>query len=153
VRHKLRLRRTRPKCLLADNTPGYQQGIDYMYSLWGGRTLTRAGTAMASAQHPRGPAPFPATVPSTNKVATPIPALLLPPHEQNGLRPSAMAIPPLKTKSVHVAQHSTIRTTWTSNKSGLTALKDVGNEVGRPALHGTAGLWHRHHQKALSGWQ
>ena len=69
---------TRPVFVLADNTPGYQHGIGYMFFFTGGRPGGRHW-------HPRGPAamrprpPFPARCRPRTLSSMPIPAPSTPP--------------------------------------------------------------------------
>jgi sugar lactone lactonase YvrE len=139
---------TRPLFLLADNTPGYQQGIGYMFFFTGGRPGGRHW-------HPRAPAnpnrpPFEGTVPPANSVVDANPGTFYSAMSNvdfdlgNG-NPAAAAI------RFHVAQHCFLTHIDFQIKSGLTALKDVGNEA--EDLHFYGGDYGIITIKPSPGWQ
>lgn len=139
---------TRPEFLLADNTPGYQQGIAYMFFFTGGRPEGRHWHWRGPATAPRPP--FPGTVPSTNKVVDANPGTFYSAMSNvdfdlgNG-NPAAAAI------RFHVAQHCYLAHMDFHIKSGLTALKDVGNEA--EDLHFYGGDYGIVTIKPSPGWQ
>ena len=139
---------TRPEFLLADNTPGYQQGIGYMFFFTGGRPEGRHW-------HWRTPTnvvrpPFEGTVPLTNKVVDANPgtfysAMSNIDFDLGDGNPAAVAI------RFHVAQHCFLTHMDFHIKSGLTALKDVGNEA--EDLHFYGGDYGIVTIKPSPGWQ
>jgi sugar lactone lactonase YvrE len=139
---------SRPEFLLADNTPGYQDGIAYMFFFAGGRPGGRHSRMRGSASAPRPP--FPGTVPSTNKVVDANPGTFYSAMSNidfdlgNG-NPAAAAI------RFHVAQHCYLAHMDFHIKSGLTALKDVGNEA--EDLHFYGGDYGIVTIKPSPGWQ
>jgi sugar lactone lactonase YvrE len=138
---------TRPEFVLADNTPGYQQGIGYMFFFTGGRPEGRHWHRHLP-NTPRSP--FPGTVPSTNKVVDANPGTFYSAMSNvdfdlgNG-NPAAVAI------RFHVAQHCYLAHMDFHIKSGLTALKDVGNEA--EDLHFYGGDYGIVTIKPSPGWQ
>ncbi len=138
---------TRPEFLLADNTPGYQQGIAYMFFFTGGRPEGRHWHwHLPNTPRP----PFPGTVPATNKVVDANPGTFYSAMSNidfdlgNG-NPAAAAI------RFHVAQHCYLAHMDFHIKSGLTALKDVGNEA--EDLHFYGGDYGIVTIKPSPGWQ
>jgi sugar lactone lactonase YvrE len=138
---------TRPEFLLADNTPSYQQGIAYMFFFTGGRPEGRHWHwHLPNTPRP----PFPGTVPSTNKVVDANPGTFYSAMSNidfdlgNG-NPAAAAI------RFHVAQHCYLAHMDFHIKSGLTALKDVGNEAEH--LHFYGGDYGIITIKPSPGWQ
>ena len=139
---------TRPEFLLADNTPGYQQGIGYMFFFTGGRPEGKHW-------HWRTPTnvvrpPFEGTVPLTNKVVDANPgtfysAMSNIDFDLGDGNPAAVAI------RFHVAQHCFLTHMDFHIKSGLTALKDVGNEA--EDLHFYGGDYGIVTIKPSPGWQ
>jgi sugar lactone lactonase YvrE len=139
---------TRPEFLLADNTPGYQHDIGYMFFFTGGRPGGRHWHMRGSASAPRPP--FPGTVPLTNKVVDANPGTFYSAMSNidfdlgNG-NPAAAAI------RFHAAQHCFLTHMDFHIKSGLTALKDVGNEA--EDLHFYGGDYGIVTIKPSPGWQ
>jgi sugar lactone lactonase YvrE len=139
---------TRPEFLLADNTPGYQHDIGYMFFFTGGRPGGRHWHARGPANAPRPP--FPGTVPSTNKVVDANPGTFYSAMSNidfdlgNG-NPAAVGI------RFHAAQHCFLTHMDFHIKSGLTALKDVGNEA--EDLHFYGGDYGIVTIKPSPGWQ
>lgn len=138
---------SRPEFLLADNTPGYQDGIAYMFFFAGGRPEGRHWRwHLPNTPRP----PFPGTVPSTNKVVDANPGTFYSAMSNidfdlgNG-NPAAAAI------RFHVAQHCYLAHMDFHIKSGLTALKDVGNEA--EDLHFYGGDYGIVTIKPSPGWQ
>ena len=139
---------SRPEFLLADNTPGYQHDIGYMFFFTGGRPAGRHW-------HWREPndasrPPFAGTVPSTNTVVDANPGTFYSAMSNvdfdlgNG-NPAAAAI------RFHVAQHCYLTHIDFHIKSGLTALKDVGNEA--EDIHFYGGDYGIITEKPSPGWQ
>jgi sugar lactone lactonase YvrE len=138
---------TRPEFLLADNTPGYQHDIGYMFFFTGGRP----GGRHWHWRQPNTPRPpFPGTVPATNTVVDANPGTFYSAMSNvdfdlgNG-NPAAVAI------RFHVAQHCYLAHIDFHIKSGLTALKDVGNEA--EDLHFYGGDYGIVTIKPSPGWQ
>ncbi|MFL6428861.1 MAG: glycosyl hydrolase family 28-related protein [Acidobacteriaceae bacterium] len=137
----------RPEFLLADNTPGYQQDIAYMFFFTGGRP----GGGHWHWHLPDGPRPpFAGTVPATNTVVDANPGTFYSAMSNvdfdlgNG-NPAAVAI------RFHGAQHCYLAHIDFHIKSGLTALKDVGNEA--EDLHFFGGDYGIVTIKPSPGWQ
>jgi sugar lactone lactonase YvrE len=139
---------TRPEFLLADNTPGYQQNIAYMFFFTGGRPGGRHWHARGPANAPRPP--FPGTVPASNTVVDANPGTFYSAMSNidfdlgNG-NAAAVAI------RFHAAQHCYLAHMDFHIKSGLTALKDVGNEA--EDLHFYGGDYGIVTIKPSPGWQ
>ena len=138
---------TRPEFLLADNTPGYQHDIGYMFFFTGGRP----GGRHWHWHLPNTPRPpFPGTVPSTNTVVDANPGTFYSAMSNidfdlgNG-NPAAVAI------RFHVAQHCFLTHMDFHINSGLAALKDVGNEA--EDLHFYGGDYGIVTIKPSPGWQ
>jgi sugar lactone lactonase YvrE len=138
---------TRPEFLLADNTPGYQQDIAYIFFFTGGRPGGRHWhRRLPNAPH----LPFPGTVPPSNTVVDANPGTFYSAMSNvdfdlgNG-NPAAVAI------RFHVAQHCYLAHIDFHIKSGLTALKDVGNEA--EDLHFYGGDYGIVTVKPSPGWQ
>jgi sugar lactone lactonase YvrE len=138
----------RPVFLLADNTPGYQQGIGYMFFFTGARPGSRH-----EGWHPHlesNRPPFPGTVPPSNTVIDASPGTFYSAMSNidfdlgNG-NPAAAAI------RFHVAQHCYLAHIDFHIKSGLTALKNVGNEA--EDLHFYGGDYGIITEKPSPGWQ
>jgi len=138
---------TRPVFLLADNTPGYQQDIGYMFFFAGGRPGGRHWRMRPNAQ-PR--ALFPGTVPPSNSVVDANPGTFYSAMSNidfdlgNG-NPAAVGI------RFHVAQHCYLAHMDFHIQSGLSALKDVGNEA--EDLHFYGGDYGIVTIKPSPGWQ
>jgi sugar lactone lactonase YvrE len=139
---------TRPEFLLADNTPGYQQGIAYMFFFAGGRPGGRHWRPRGPANAPRPP--FAGTVPPSNTVVDANPGTFYSAMSNIDFdlgegNPAAAAI------RFHVAQHCFLTHMDFHIKSGLTALKDVGNEA--EDLHFYGGDYGIVTIKPSPGWQ
>jgi sugar lactone lactonase YvrE len=138
---------TRPEFLLADNTPGYQQGIAYMFFFAGGRPGGRHWRMRPNAS-PRPP--FAGTLPLSNTVVDANPGTFYSAMSNvdfdlgNG-NPAAVAI------RFHVAQHCYLAHIDFHIQSGLSALKDVGNEA--EDLHFYGGDYGIVTVKPSPGWQ
>ncbi|HYK36764.1 glycosyl hydrolase family 28-related protein [Alloacidobacterium sp.] len=137
----------RPVFVLADNTPGYQQGIGYMVFFTGGRPggthwRERAGS---------GPRPvMEGTVPPSNNIIDANPgtfysAMNNVDFEIGNGNPAAVGI------RFHVAQHCFLTHIDFHIGSGLAALKDIGNEA--EDLHFYGGDYGIITQKPSPGWQ
>ncbi len=139
---------TRPEFLLADNTPGYQHDIGYMFFFTGGRPGGRHWHWREPNEATRPP--FAGTVPPTNSVVDANPGTFYSAMSNvdfdlgNG-NPAAAAI------RFHVAQHCYLAHIDFHIKSGLTALKDVGNEA--EDLHFYGGDYGIITEKPSPGWQ
>lgn len=138
---------TRPEFLLADNTPGYQQGIGYVFFFAGGRP----GSSHWHWHLPAGERPpFPGTVPPATNVVDANPGTFYSAMSNvdfdlgNG-NPAAVAI------RFHVAQHCFLTHIDFHIHSGLAALKDVGNEAEDLYFYG--GDYGIITEKPSPGWQ
>jgi hypothetical protein len=123
---------TRPVFVLADNTPGYQQELGYMFLFAGGRPRTEPRIDFATglpAEPIAGTVPPNATVPDANP-GTFYSAMSNVDFEIGKSNPSAVAI------RFHVAQHSYLAHMDFWIGSGLAALKDIGNEAEDLHFHG-----------------
>lgn len=115
----------RPVFVLPDNTPGYQHGLGYMFLFAGGRP----DSVHAHFHFPvRANQPFtPGTVPPNNTIpdanaGTFYSAMSNVDFDMGAGNPAAVAI------RFHVAQHSYLSHIDFHIRSGLAALKDIGNE-------------------------
>ena len=139
---------TRPEFLLADNTPGYQHDIGYMFFFTGGRPGGRHWHWHEPSDAARPP--FPGTVPPTNTIVDANPGTFYSAMSNvdidlgNG-NPAAAAI------RFHAAQHCYLAHIDFHIRSGLTALKDVGNEA--EDLHFYGGDYGIVTEKPSPGWQ
>ncbi len=138
---------TRPVFVLADNTPGYQQGLGYMFVFAGGRAhnspwLDRVTGKMASLIE--GTVPADALIPDANS-STFYSAMSNVDFEIGQGDTAAVAI------RFHVAQHSYLAHMDFRIGSGLAALKDVGNEA--EDLHFYGGQYGIVTVKPSPGWQ
>jgi len=137
----------RPAFVLADNTPGYQQGIGYMFFFTGGRP----GSSRFKEHQPNGPRPImEGTVPPSNKVIDANPgtfysAMSNVDFEIGSGNPAAVGI------RFHVAQHCYLAHMDFHIGSGQAALKDIGNEA--EDLHFYGGDYGIITQKPSPGWQ
>lgn len=132
----------RPVFVLADNTPGYQQGMGYMFFFAGGQP----GTGSKRGQNP----PTEGTVPPDNTVPDGNPgtfysAMSNVDFEIGNGNPAAIGI------RFHVAQHCYLAHIDFHIGSGLAALKDIGNEA--EDLHFYGGDYGIITRKPSPGWQ
>jgi sugar lactone lactonase YvrE len=123
---------TRPVFVLADNTPGYQQGLGYMFLFAGGKPRLEPRIDFATGEPPR---PIEGTVPPDGSVPDANPgtfysAMSNVDFEIGKGNAGAVAI------RFHVAQHSYLAHMDFRIGSGLAALKDVGNEAEDLHFHG-----------------
>ena len=141
---------TRPVFVLADNTPGYQQGLGYMFLFAGGRPRAdRSGPRIDFATG-RPAQPIEGTVPPNASVADANPgtfysAMSNVDFEMGEGNPAAVAI------RFHVAQHCYLAHMDFWIGSGLAALKDIGNEAEDLHFHG--GQYGIVTEKPSPGWQ
>jgi sugar lactone lactonase YvrE len=137
----------RPVFVLADNTPGYQQGIGYMFFFTGGRP----GSGRFRERQPSGPrSVMEGTVPPSNNVIDANPgtfysAMSNVDFEIGSGDPAAIGI------RFHVAQHCYLAHMDFHIGSGQAALKDIGNEA--EDLHFYGGDYGIITQKPSPGWQ
>jgi len=137
----------RPVFVLADNTPGYQQGIGYMFFFTGGR----AASGRFRERQQNGPRPIvEGTVPPSNNVIDANPgtfysAMSNVDFEMGSGNPAAIGI------RFHVAQHCYLAHMDFHIGSGQAALKDIGNEA--EDLHFYGGDYGIITQKPSPGWQ
>ena len=123
---------TRPVFVLADNTPGYQKGLGYMFLFAGGKPRPEPRIDLATGAPPRpieGTVPPDASVPDANP-GTFYSAMSNVDFEIGKGDAGAVAI------RFHVAQHSYLAHMDFWIGSGLAALKDVGNEAEDLHFHG-----------------
>jgi sugar lactone lactonase YvrE len=137
----------RPVFVLADNTPGYQQGLGYMFLFSGGRP---GGDRERNLPANGARSPIEGTVPPSNFVAdanagTFYSAMSNVDLEIGNGNPAAVGI------RFHVAQHSYLAHMDFHIGSGLAALKDVGNEA--EDLHFYGGQHAIVSVKTSPGWQ
>jgi sugar lactone lactonase YvrE len=137
----------RPVFVLADNTPGYQHGIGYMFFFTGGRP----GSGRFRERPQNGPRPImEGTVPPSNNVIDANPgtfysAMSNVDFEIGRGNPAAIGI------RFHVAQHCYLAHMDFHIGSGQAALKDIGNEA--EDLHFYGGDYGIITQKPSPGWQ
>jgi sugar lactone lactonase YvrE len=140
----------RPVFVLADKTPGFQQGIACMVFFAGGRGFPRAGGAASSASASRAQFAPPGTVPPNPAIG----------DASNGTFYSAMSnidfeIGAENAAAVairfHVAQHGYLAHMDFQLGSGLAALQDVGNEAEDLHFHG--GRYGILTRKPSAAWQ
>lgn len=137
----------RPVFVLADNTPGFQQGLGYMFFFAGGRSQRDPGmNPVANEVRPKteGTIPPDNTVPDAN-AGTFYSAMSNVDFEIGSGNPAAVGI------RFHVAQHSYLAHMDFHIGSGLAALKDVGNEA--EDLHFYGGRCGIVSIKTSPGWQ
>ncbi len=123
---------TRPVFVLADNTPGYQQGLGYMFLFAGGKPRPEPRIDFATGAPPlpiEGTVPPDASVPDANP-GTFYSAMSNVDFEIGKGNAGAVAI------RFHVAQHSYLAHMDFWIGSGLAALKDIGNEAEDLHFHG-----------------
>ena len=137
----------RPVFVLADNTPGYQQGIGYMVFFTGGRPGGRHWRErLGGGVRP----PMEGTVPPSSNVVDANPgtfysAMSNVDFEIGNGNPAAIGI------RFHVAQHCYLAHMDFHIGSGQAALKDIGNEA--EDLHFYGGDYGIITQKPSPGWQ
>ncbi len=143
--------KTRPVFVLADNTPGYQQGLGYMFLFAGGkprpesRKEPRIDFATGRPAEPIvGTVPPDASIPDANP-GTFYSAISNVDFEIGKGNPAAVAV------RFHVAQHSYLAHMDFWIGSGLAALKDIGNEAEDLHFHG--GQYGIVTQRPSPGWQ
>ena len=138
---------TRPVFVLADNTPGYQTGLGYMFLFAGGRPNPNRGIDYASGRSPQpieGTVPPNATIPDANP-GTFYSAMSNVDFEVGEGNPAAVAI------RFHVAQHCYLAHIDFHMGTALAALKDIGNEA--EDLHFYDGQYGIVTGKPSPGWQ
>ncbi len=135
----------RPVFVLADNTPGYQQGIGYMVFFTGGRPGGRHWRErLGGGVRP----PMEGTVPPSSNVVDANPgtfysAMSNVDFEIGNGNPAAIGI------RFHVAQHCYLAHMDFHIGSGQAALKDIGNEA--EDLHFYGGALRHYYAEAFSG--
>src|SRR5215472_9526423 len=139
--------KTRPVFVLADNTPGYQQGLGYMFLFAGGKPRQDSRLDFATG---RPPEPIVGTIPPDPSIPDANPgtfysAMSNEDFEIGKGNPAAVAV------RFHAAQHCylTHMDFWIG--SGLAALKDIGNEGEDLHFHG--GQYGIVTQRPSPGWQ
>lgn len=138
---------TRPVFVLADKTPGYQQGLGYMFLFAGGRPRPAPRIDFATGAPPRpieGTVPPDATVPDASP-GTFYSAMSNVDFEMGNGNPAAVGI------RFHAAQHSYLAHMDFWIGSGMAALKDIGNEAEDLHFHG--GQYGIVTVKPSPGWQ
>ena len=138
---------TRPVFVLADNTPGFQKGLGYMFLFAGGRAAQRRRIDYSTG---RVPDPIEGTVPlnpaiSDANAGTFYSAMSNVDFEIGQGNPAAVGI------RFHVAQHCYLAHIDFHIGSGLAALKDIGNEA--EDLHFFGGRYGIITNKPSPGWQ
>lgn len=139
--------KTRPVFVLADNTPGYQQGLGYMFLFAGGkpRKEPRIDFATGKPAEPIvGTVPPDPSIPDANP-GTFYSAMSNEDFEIGKGNPAAVAI------RFHVAQHCYLAHMDFWIGSGLAALKDIGNEGEDLHFHG--GQYGIVTERPSPGWQ
>jgi len=138
----------RPVFVLPDNSPGYQNDLGYMFMFAG----ARPDSTRAHVNSPVRPdqAPTPGTVPPNNTIpdanaGTFYSAMSNVDFDLGSGNPAAIAI------RFHVAQHCYLSHMDLHIRSGLAALKDVGNES--EDLHFYGGKYGIVTAKTSPGWQ
>jgi hypothetical protein len=138
---------TRPVFVLADNTPGYQKGIGYMFLFAGSRPGQQRRIDYASGRVPEaieGTVPLNAAISDANP-GTFYSAMSNIDFEIGSGNPAAIGI------RFHVAQHCYLAHMDFHLGSGLAALKDIGNEA--EDLHFFGGQYGIMTNKPSPGWQ
>jgi sugar lactone lactonase YvrE len=123
---------TRPVFVLADNTPGYQQGLGYMFLFAGGRPRTQQRVDFATG---KPPVAIEGTVPPNPAIPDATPGTFYSGMSNADIEigngnPAAVGI------RCHYAQHSILTHMDFSIGSGYAGLKDVGNEAEDLHFHG-----------------
>jgi len=139
--------KTRPVFVLGDNTPGYQQGLGYMFLLAGGKPRRESRIDFATG---RPAEPIVGTVPPDPSIPDANPgtfysAMSNEDFEIGKGNPAAIAV------RFHVAQHCYLAHMDFWIGSGLAALKDIGNEGEDLHFHG--GQYGIVTQRPSPGWQ
>jgi len=138
---------TRPVFVLADNTPGYQSDLAYMFLFAGGRPGQQRRIDWATGKVPppiNGTVPLNADVPDANP-GTFYSAMSNVDFEIGQGNPAAIAI------RFHVAQHCYLAHIDFHLGSALAALKDIGNEAEDLRFFG--GQYGIMTNKPSPGWQ
>lgn len=138
---------TRPVFVLPDDTPGYQQGLGYMFLFAGGKRRKEPRIDFATG---RPAEPIVGTVPPDSSIPDANPgtfysAMSNLDFEIGKGNPAAVAV------RFHVAQHCYLAHMDFWIGSGLAALKDIGNEGEDLHFHG--GQYGIVTQKPSPGWQ
>jgi sugar lactone lactonase YvrE len=138
---------TRPVFLLADNTPGYQKGLGYMFVFTGARPGQPRRIDYSTG---KAPDPLAGTVPLNSSISdanagTFYSAMSNVDFEMGQGNPAAVGI------RFHVAQHCYLAHIDFRIGSGLAALKDIGNEA--EDLHFIGGQYGIITSKPSPGWQ
>ncbi len=125
----------RPVFVLADQTPGYQEGIGDMFFFAGARPFQRAAGGASPRPGFRRPPPPPGTVPPNETISDANPgtfysAMSNVDFEIGSGNAAAVAI------RFHVAQHGYLAHMDFQIGSGLAALNDIGNEAEDLHFHG-----------------
>ena len=139
--------KTRPVFVLADDTPGYQQGLGYMFLFAGGKRRKESRIDFATG---RPAEPIVGTVPPDSSIPDASPgtfysAMSNEDFEIGKGNPAAVAV------RFHVAQHCYLAHMDFWIGSGLAALKDIGNEGEDLHFHG--GQYGIMTQRPSPGWQ
>lgn len=138
---------TRPVFLLADNTPGYQQGLGYMFLFAGGKPRAQQRVDFATGRPPvaiEGTVPPDASIPDANP-GTFYSGMSNVDIEIGKGNPAAVGI------RCHYAQHSILTHMDFRIGDGLAGLKDVGNEA--EDLHFYGGQYGIDTIMPSPGWQ
>jgi len=140
--------KTRPVMVLAANTPGYQEGLGYMFFFAGGRP--GFGRQRPGGGDPATRPTTPGTVPPNNTIPDANPgtfysAMSNIDFEIGDGNPAAVGI------RFHIAQHCFLTHMDFHIGSGMAALKDVGNEA--HDLHFYGGDYGIITSKPSPGWQ
>jgi hypothetical protein len=139
--------KTRPVFVLADDTPGYQQGLGYMFLFAGGKRREESRIDFATG---RPAEPIVGTVPPDPSIPDANPgtfysAMSNEDFEIGKGNPAAVAV------RFHAAQHCYLAHMDFWIGSGLAALKDIGNEAEDLHFHG--GQYGIVTQRPSPGWQ
>jgi Gluconolactonase len=138
---------TRPVFVLGDNTPGYQQGIGYMFLFAGGRSRMQQRVDFATG---RLPVAIEGTVPPNPAIPDATPGTFYSAMSNADIEigkgnPAAIGI------RCHYAQHSLLAHMDFQIGSGYAGLKDVGNEA--EDLHFYGGQYGIDTIMPSPGWQ